>query len=256
MSIHKTAIVDKRAELADGVSVAPYAVIEADTRIGSGTQVGPHCVIGTYTTIGKDCQIFTGAAVGSITQDKKFKGAKSFLEIGDKNIIREYATINRGTEEGGVTKIGNENLLMAYSHVAHDCTIGDYAIIANCGTLAGHVAIEDRAVIGGLTAVHQFVRIGKLSITGGCSKVVQDIVPFSMADGHPARIYSTNSIGLDRVGVSDEVKSSIKKAFKIIFLMKLNLKNALKKVEEELPPSKELSYLIEFINSSERGISS
>jgi len=255
MQIHKTAIIDPKAELADDIIVGPYTIIHKNVKIGAGTQIGAHCLIDEYTTIGKNCQIFTGTVVGSITQDKKFKGEKSFLEIGDDNIIREYATINRGTEAGSTTKIGNENLFMAYSHIAHDCKIGNNTVLANCGTLAGYVTLEDGAIVGGLAAIHQFVRIGKLAIIGGCSKVVQDIVPFCMVDGHPAVPYGINSIGLERAGYPDKAKEGLKKAFKIIFSMKLNIKNALKKIEDELPPQEEITYLINFIKSSERGIS-
>ena len=254
MNIHKTAVISPGAELADDVSVGPYAIINDNVKIGAGTKLEAHCIIDSYTTIGRDCHVFYGAVIGSITQDKKFEGKKSFLEIGDNNIIREYVTINRGTEENSRTRIGNDNLLMAYTHIAHDCQIGNGVIIANCGTLAGHVAVEDKVIIGGLAGTHQFVRIGELSIIGGCSKVVQDIVPYSMSDGHPAKIYGVNSIGLERADLPDEARESLKKAFKILFSMKLNTKSALSKIEKELPPSKEISKLVNFIKSSERGI--
>lgn len=255
MDIHKTAIINPGADLGDEVSVGPYAIINDKVRIGSGTRIGPHCVIESFTTIGKNCQIFSGAIIGSITQDKKFKGTRSFLEIGDNNIIREYATINRGTEEDSKTIIGNDNLIMAYSHIAHDCRIGNEVVIANCGTLAGYVTIEDKAVLGGLSAVHQYVRMGELAIIGGCSKVVQDIVPYSMADGHPAEVYGINSLGLERADIQDEIRNNLKKAFKMLFSMKLNVKNALARIEEEIPPSREINHLIDFIKSSQRGIS-
>jgi len=254
MNIHETAIISKDAKLEERVCVGPYAVIEANTRIGVGTSIGPHCVIGEFTTLGKNCQVFSGAVVGSITQDKKFSKKKSFLEIGDNNIIREYVTINRGTEENSKTKIGNNCLLMAYSHVAHDCVIGDKVIIANCGTLAGHVVLEESAIIGGLAAVHQFVRVGTMAIIGGCSKVVQDIVPYAMADGHPAKIYKVNALGLERAGFTNESKDNLKRAFKIIFSMKLNIKNALLKIEKQFPQTKEIITLLDFIKNSERGI--
>lgn len=254
MNIHKTAIIDKKAELADDVSVGPYSVISSDVKIGSGTKIGPHCVIDKFTSIGKDCQIFSGAVLGSLSQDKKFKEKISFLEIGNYNTIREYTTMNRATQENGKTKIGDNNFFMAYSHIAHDCQIGSNVTLANCTTLAGHVILEDGVITGGLSGVHQFVRVGKLAIIGGCTKVVQDIVPYSMSDGHPAKTYGINSIGLERAGFSDEVKHNLKKAFKILFFMELNIKNALAKVLEEVPPSEEITYLIDFIKSSERGI--
>ena len=255
VKIHSTTVIDKNAELADDVSIGPYSVISGRTKIGSGTEIGSHCIIDEFTTIGKNCRVFSGAILGSISQDKKFKGAKSFVEIGDNNTIREYTTINRATEENGKTIIGNNNLIMAYGHIAHDCRVGNNIVIANCGTLGGHVVVEDGAIIGGLTGVHQFVRIGNLSIIGGASKVVQDIVPYSMSDGHPVKIYGVNSIGLERSGFSDEAKDNLSKAFKLLFFMKLNTKNALKRIEEELPPSEEITKLINFIKSAERGIS-
>jgi len=254
MGIHKTAIISKDVKLAENVSVGPYTVINGNAVIGAGTEIGAHCVIGEFTTIGKDCKIFSGAIVGSISQDKKFDEKRSFLEIGNNNIIREYVTINRGTQKDSKTTVGNNCLFMAYSHIAHDCKIGDKVILANCVTLAGYVELEDGVIIGGLAGVHQFVRIGRLSIIGGCSKVVQDIVPYSMSDGHPAKVYTINTIGLDRAGFADAQKDSLKRAFKIIFSMKLNTKNALLKVEKELVPTKEITILIDFIKSAERGI--
>jgi UDP-N-acetylglucosamine acyltransferase len=254
MNIHETAIISKDVKLGKGVCIGPYAVINSDVKIGEGTSIGAHCVIGEFTSIGENCQLFPGAIAGSITQDKKFTQKKSFLDIGDNNIIREYATINRGTEENSKTVIGNNCLLMAYSHVAHDCIIGDNVVIANCGTLAGHVVLEKGVIIGGLAAVHQFVRVGTLSIIGGCSKVVQDIVPYAMADGHPAKIYKVNTVGLERSGFTEEEKENLKRAFKIIFSMKLNIKNALSKIEKQITPSDEITTLVKFIKDSERGI--
>ena len=203
MKIHPTALVDKKAKLADDIEVGPYAIIGPDAEIQSSTSIGPYVAIEGYTAIGKNCRIFTGSCIGSPPQDLKYKkGTKSFLKIGNNNIIREYVTLNPGTEEEGLTSLGNDNLLMAYSHVAHDCKVGNECVIANAGTLAGHVTLEDKVVIGGLTAIHQFVRVGKLSIIGGCSKVVQEIPPFSTCDGHPARIYGLNLIGLRRSKMS------------------------------------------------------
>ena len=177
MLIHPTAIISPKAKLADQVSVGPYTIISDQVTIGAGTAIGAHCVIEGNTTIGKNCEIFTGSVIGSRPQDLKFKNEKVFLEIGNNNIIREYCTLNPATKEGAKTIVGNDNLLMAYSHVAHDCRVANGCVLANNSTLAGHVSIEDKAVIGGLVAIHQFVRIGMLAIIGGCSKVVQDIPP-------------------------------------------------------------------------------
>jgi UDP-N-acetylglucosamine acyltransferase len=254
MSIHPTAIISSKAKLAESVSVGPYSVIGDQVVIGPQTKVGSHCVIEGNTAIGKNCEIFTGAVIGSRPQDLKFKGEKVFLEIGDNNIIREYCTLNPGTGEGAKTTIGDNNLLMAYSHIAHDCSLGSGCVLANNSTLAGHVSIEDKAVVGGLVAIHQFVRIGMLSIIGGCSKVVQDIPPFSTCDGHPARVYGLNLIGLKRKGISHEAIKKIDQAFKLIFNSGLTAKHALERVEKEIEITEEVTYLIDFVRSSERGL--
>ncbi len=252
--IHPTAIVHPDAVLGEGVEVGPWALIDGTVKIGARTKIGPRVTIEGHTTIGEDNVIFTGAVVGSMTQDKKFDGGVSYLKIGDRNMIREYATLNPGTLNGTETVVGNDNLLMAYCHVAHDCVIGNGATLANNATLAGHVIVEDKAIIGGLSAVHQFVRIGKLSITGGCSKVVQDIPPFMMVDGHPAQAFGINSIGLDRAGFAAEEKSAIKKAFKIIFKSGLILKNVIAQIRKDIPPSPSIQTIIDFLETSERGI--
>ncbi|HOE68568.1 MAG TPA: acyl-ACP--UDP-N-acetylglucosamine O-acyltransferase [Candidatus Omnitrophota bacterium] len=252
--VHPTAIVHPDAVLGEGVEVGPWAIIEGTVRIGARTRVGPRVTIEGNTTIGEDNEIFTGAVVGSRTQDKKFAGGKTYLRIGDRNRIREYVTINPGTLDGTETVIGNDNLLMAYAHVAHDCVIHSGCTLANNGTLAGHVIVEDKAIIGGLSAVHQFVRIGSLSITGGCSKVVQDIPPFMMVDGHPAKAFGLNSVGLDRAGFSAKDKSDLKKAFKIIFKSGLILKNAVKEIRARVPGSAVIDTLVAFLEKSERGI--
>ncbi|MDD5043973.1 MAG: acyl-ACP--UDP-N-acetylglucosamine O-acyltransferase [Candidatus Omnitrophica bacterium] len=252
--IHSQAICSKSARLADDVEVGPYTVIGDNVSIAGGTQIGAFCVIDGHTAIGKNCRIFTGAVVGSVPQDLKYKGEISYLEVGDGNIIREYCTLNVGTGEGGKTTVGNNNLIMAYSHVAHDCVVGNDCIIANGGTLAGHVTIEDKAVVGGLVAIHQFTRIGKLSIIGGCSKVVQDVPPFSTSDGHPTRTYGLNLVGLRRAGLGAETISNLKHAFKLLFNSELAISHAVEKILAEVPAGDEISYLINFIKNSKRGI--
>jgi UDP-N-acetylglucosamine acyltransferase len=254
MPIHPSAVISPKAKLASGVSVGPFSVIAEGVTIGANTKVGAHCVIEGNTTIGKNCEIFTGAVVGSRPQDLKFKGEKVFLEIGNNNIIREYCTLNPGTGEGAKTVVGDANLLMAYTHVAHDCRVGSGCVLANNATLAGHVTIEDKAVIGGIVAIHQFVRIGMLSIVGGCSKVVQDIPPFSTCDGHPARVYGLNLIGLRRKGISHESIKKIDQAFRLIFNSGLSAKHAIEQVEKEIEKTQEIIYLINFVKSSERGL--
>ncbi|MCX5715915.1 MAG: acyl-ACP--UDP-N-acetylglucosamine O-acyltransferase, partial [Candidatus Omnitrophica bacterium] len=201
------------------------------------------------TSIGSKCNIFTGAVIGSITQDLKFKGDKSFVKIGDNNTIREYTTVNRGTQRNSVTKIGNNNMIMAYTHIAHDCHIGSSVIIANCGTLAGYVTIEDRAILGGLVGVHQFVRIGALAIIGGCSKVVKHIPPYSMSDGHPAKVYGLNTIGLRRAGISGNSRAKLRYAFRILINSGLSLPHALKKIDKTVPSCKEVKNLVHFLKT-------
>jgi len=254
MNIHNTAIVDKKARLADDIKVGPCAIIGPNVEIGKSTEIGAHAVVDGYTTIGEDCRIFTGACIGSPPQDLKYKDEKSFLKIGNNNTIREYVTMNPGTDEGGVTSVGDGNLLMAYSHVAHDCKIGNGCVIANSGTLAGHVNVEDKVIIGGLAAIHQFVRVGKLSIIGGCSKIVKDIPPFSTCDGHPARVYGLNLIGLKRAGMTKEAISLLNKAFKILFYSGLSVRNAIDNTRETVESCVEVEYLLDFVKASERGV--
>lgn len=253
--IHTKAIVSKKAELGDDVEVGPYAIIEDRVIIGSGTKIGANSVIHDNVSVGKNCKIFPGAVLGSEPQDRKYKGEKSFLEIGDGNTIRECVTFNIGTKEGSKTVIGNNNLFMAYSHVAHDCVIGNNCILANGATLAGHIVIEDKALISGLVAVHQFVRIGTLSIVGGCSKVVQDIPPFSTCDGHPARIFGLNLVGLKRNNVPHEIIDKLKHAYRILFRSGLILKHALLKMEQERETAEEVTLLVNFLKGSSRGVS-
>ncbi|MBU4478352.1 MAG: acyl-ACP--UDP-N-acetylglucosamine O-acyltransferase [Candidatus Omnitrophica bacterium] len=253
-NIHPTACVHPKAQLEECVSVGPFSVVGEQVRIGAQTSLGNSCLIDGHTQIGKRCKIFTGAVIGSIPQDLKYKGEKAPVIIGDDNIIREYVTINSGTAEKGKTVIGNKNLLMAYCHVAHDCEIFDEVVIANVGTLAGHVSIEKRAVIGGLVAIHQFVRVGQFAIVGGCSKVTQDIPPYAMVDGHPARVYGINNVGLKRANIPAESIQYLKTAFKILFRIGLATTNALKRIKNEIPPDSHVEYLIKFIENSQRGV--
>lgn len=254
MVIHPTAIVSKSAKLADDVEIGPYAIVGDNVSISSGTKIGPFCNIDGNTRIGKRCLLFTGAVIGTIPQDLKYKSETSFLEIGDDNTIREYSTFNRGTGEGGKTVVGNNNLFMAYSHIAHDCFVGNNCIIANNGTLAGYVKIEDKAVVGGLVAIHQFVRIGTLSIIGGCSKVVQDIPPYATCDGHPSKVYGLNIIGLKRAGIARETITQLGTAFRILFNSGLSIKHAIEKVQSQASLSPEVLNLINFVKNSQRGI--
>jgi UDP-N-acetylglucosamine acyltransferase len=253
--IHASAIIHPKAQIADNVEIGPYTVIGEHVRLHPGTQIAAHVVIDGWTEIGEGCRVFPFASIGSVPQDLKFKGEESQVRIGRHNTIREYVTVNRGTEQGGgVTKIGDHNLLMAYVHVAHDCQIGDHVILANAATLAGHITVQDYAVIGGLTGLHQFVRIGRHSIIGGCSAVAQDIPPFVSAVGNRVKLYGLNAVGLKRHGFSDEQLASLKSAYKILFRSKLSMKEAVKKIRDEWPHSAEAQELATFVETSERGV--
>ncbi|MBN3038299.1 MAG: acyl-ACP--UDP-N-acetylglucosamine O-acyltransferase [Candidatus Omnitrophica bacterium] len=253
-NIQSTAQVAPGAQLAEDVEIGHYAVIGPEVKIGPGNKIADHCVIAGNTTIGKNNQIFTGAVIGSVPQDLKYKGERTEIVIGDNNIIREYVTVNLGTAASQKTAIGNNNLIMAYAHIAHDCVIGNNVVIANVGTLAGHIVIEDKAILGGLAAVHQFVRIGTLAIVGGCSKVNKDIPPYSMCDGHPARVLSLNKVGLERWGITKETKSHLKHAFTILFKSGLSMSHAIEQVEKEIPAVPEIVHLVNFIKDSRRGV--
>lgn len=254
-AIHPTAIVDPQAELSPGVAVGPYAVIGPDVRVGPRTAIGAHCVLEGRTTIGADCQLFTGAVIGSIPQDLKYAGERSELVIGDRNHIREYVTINLGTKGGGgSTVIGSDCLLMAYAHVAHDCRVGNHVVIANSAALAGHILVEDRAIVGGLVGIHQFVRVGTLAMVGGCSRVAQDVPPYATCVGYPAKVFGLNSEGLKRVGMSEDIKERLHRAFKVLFHSKLSMSNALQHVAQNIPSCPEVEHLLAFIRQSKRGV--
>jgi UDP-N-acetylglucosamine acyltransferase len=212
-------------------------------------------VVEGHTTLGRGNELFPFACVGLKTQDLKWKGGVTRTEIGDHNTFREHVTVHSATADGGVTRVGSHNHLLAYSHVAHDVQLGDHVIMSNAATLAGHIVVEDHAVIGGLAAVHQFCRIGRLSMIGGCSKVVQDVPPFMIADGNPARTRTVNRVGLERQGASEAVQAALKQAFKILFREHLSIPNALARIESELPHLPELLHLIQFARTSERGLS-
>ncbi len=253
--IHPTAIIDPRATLAEDVEVGPFSVIGPDVRIGPRTKIGVHCVVEGVTTIGADCQLFTGTVIGSAPQDLKYAGEQSQLIIGDRNLIREYVTINSGTQGGGgKTMIGSDCLLMAYAHVAHDCLIGDHVIIANSAGLAGHIVVEDRTVIGGLVGLHQFVRVGTLAMVGGCSRVVQDVPPYSTCVGYPAKVFGLNTEGLRRAGLPAETKEQLHRAFRLLFHSGLAMPHALEQVAGETNHHPEINHLVEFIRQSKRGV--
>ena len=254
--IHPTAIVDPKAEIAEGVEIGPYSVIEKDVVIGERTKIGPHVVIREGTQIGKQCHIFQFSSIGEAPQAFAYKGEKTYLLIGDQNIFREFVTIHRGTVPGGKkTIIGNNNYFMAYAHVAHDCQIGNHVVMANGATLAGHILIEDHATIGGLSAVHQFCQIGTHAFLSGLTGVSLDIPPYTLASGSRARLFGLNLVGLKRHHFSEETLRALKKAYRLIFRSGLTMEKAVKQVKEDsISQMPEVQHLLQFIQNSKRGI--
>lgn len=254
--IHPTAVIDPGAKLDPTVSVGPYAVIGEHVTIGAGTSVGPHAVIEGRTEIGRENQIFQFASIGAIPQDLKYHGEESTLKIGDRNKIREFVTIHLGTEDGGgITTVGNDNLFMAYSHVAHDCLVKNHVILANAATLAGHVEVDDFAILGGLSAVHQFTRIGCHVMASGGSMIAQDVAPYSIVQGDRAKTVGLNLTGLKRRGYSAEALANIKQMYKLVFRSNLKLEDAVKQIAEDFDTDKsEVATYLEFLKKSERGL--
>ncbi len=256
MSIHPTAIVDRKAELAPDVTIGPYCVIDPDVRIDSGTELGVYVSVHAGTTIGRQCRFCGHASIGTDPQDLKYKGEPTRLQIGDRNVFREFVTVNRGTPGGGgITTIGNDGLFMAYAHVAHDGHIGDYVIFANAATLAGHVTVSDHAQVGAFSAVHQFCRVGPHAFIGGFSVVTRDALPYVKTVGarNEAKIYGINTIGLQRKGIPESSIEELKEVYRILFRSQLNTSDALARAREKRWAAPEVATLIEFIESSERG---
>lgn len=254
-TIHPSSVVHPGAKIGAGCRIGPYCVIGENVVLGEGSLLHSHVVLDGHTRLGRANEIFPFASIGLKTQDLKWSGGTTHTEIGDANTFREHVTIHSATGDGEVTRVGSHNHILAYSHIAHNVTVGDHVIMSNVATLAGHVAVEDHAVVGGLAAVHQFCRIGRMAIIGGCSKVVQDVPPFMLADGNPAETRTINKVGLDRNGVSEEIQAALKQAYKILFREGLTISNALARIEAELAPSPELQHLVRFVRASERGIS-
>ncbi len=254
MEIHKSAEVDKNAELGKNVKIGPFAVVEANVTIGDNCEIGSASLIASGTTIGSGCKVFHGAVLGTIPQDLKFEGEDSFLEIGNDTTIREFATLNRGTKDRWKTRVGNNCLLMAYSHIAHDCHLGNNVVIANSVNMAGHVTIEDHVGIGGMSPVHQFVRIGRHSFIGGGLRIHKDVPPYILAMGEPLRYGGLNRVGLKRRGFSDETLALMKEAYRIIYQLNLTVKDAIQKVEDDVEQIEEVCDILSFFRESERGV--
>ena len=254
------------------VQIHPSTLVDPSAEIGAGTIIGPYCVIAPEVIVGENCwlqhhvtlcgpmragarnKFYAYCSIGQQTQDLKYQGEPTYLEIGDDNTFREFVTINRSTTGEGKTRVGSRGNFLAYSHIGHDCTVGDEVVFSNNGTLAGHVQVGNHAVMGGLTAVHQFCRIGRFAITGGCAKIVQDVPPFMIADGNPAEIRGVNLVGLERKGFTPKSVKWIKEAFRLIYRSKYNTRQAVDAVRKELPQTEEIMQIIEFIEQSERGI--
>src|SRR5881296_195548 len=254
VQIHSTAIIDPGAKIGPGTIVGPYCVIGLDVVLGPNCWLQHHVTLCGPMKAGAKNRFYAYCSIGQQTQDLKYRGEPTYLEIGDENTFREFVTVNRSTTSEGKTRIGNCGNFLAYSHIGHDCVVGDGVVFSNNGTLAGHVQIGDDAVMGGLTAVHQFCRIGCYAITGGCSKIVQDIPPFMIADGNPAKVRGINLVGLERSGFPAENAKWIKEAFRLIYRSKYNTRQAIEAIRAELPSSVEINQIVEFIEQSERGI--
>lgn len=253
--LHPTAIVHPGAQVGAGCEIGPYCVVGEHVILGEKCKLHSHVVIDGHTRLGRENEIFPFASIGLKTQDLKWKGGTTRVEIGDGNTFRECVTIHSATGDGEVTRVGSHNHILAYCHIAHNCALGDHIIMSNVATLAGHVTVGDHAVIGGLVAIHQFCRIGKMSMIGGCSKVVQDVPPFMLADGNPAETRTINKIGMERNGISETVQSALRQAYKILFREGLTISNALVLLEKEFSKLEEVQYLVQFVQSSQRGIS-
>ena len=251
--VHSSALVDPTAQIDEGAWIGPYCVIEGGTQIGAGTVLESNVVMKRGTTLGKRCRVWPHCILGHEPQDVKFLGEESFLRIGDDNILREMVTIHRATGEGAQTVIGNNNILMAYVHVGHNCVIGNNTMISNTTGIAGHITIEDKVVIGGFAGIHQFVHIGKMAMVGGLSKVVQDVPPFCIADGRPAKVHGLNIRGLRRNGIPPEQRNQVSTAFKLLYRTGLNTSQALERIHAEIPPSETLSYFIHFVERVREG---
>ncbi|MHC4150223.1 MAG: acyl-ACP--UDP-N-acetylglucosamine O-acyltransferase [Planctomycetota bacterium] len=252
--LHPTAIVDAGAELGENVTISPFAIIDGDVIIGDNTWIGPQVKVASGTRIGKNCQVHQGAVLGGTPQDFKFEFEETILKIGDHTIIREYCTLSRGTQDHWRTEVGSHCFLMAYVHVAHDCILGDHLILANAVNMAGHVQIHDYAGVGGLVPIHQFVRIGRHAFIGGGCRVPKDVPPYILAAGEPPRFAGINIVGLNRHGFGKEAKARLRKAYRILYRSNLNFSQAVTRIKEEFALEDEIKDVVDFVETSERGI--
>ncbi len=252
--IHPTAIVHADAQIGNNVTIGPFAVVDGDVVIGDDTEIGSHTYIADGARIGKNCRIHKGAVVATIPQDLKFENEQTVFEIGDNTTVREFCTLNRGTSESGKSRVGSHCLLMAYAHVAHDCEIGDNVILANAVQVAGHVTIEDWAIIGGLTGIHQFCHVGRHSMIGGHFRAVHDVPPYIIASEEPLQFAGVNAVGLRRRGFSPDTRSKIKAAYRLLYRSNLNVTQAVERIKEEIEIIPEVQHILTFIEESDRGV--
>ncbi len=251
--IHPTAIIHPGAQIGADCRIGPYCIVGENVVLGNGCHLHSHVVLDGHTRLGSNNEIFPFASIGQKSQDLKWKGGVTRTEIGDHNTFREFVTVNAATGDGQETRIGNHNHFLAYSHVAHDCILGSHIIMSNCTMLAGHVQVDDHAVMS-VSAVHQFCRVGRLSMIGGCSKVTQDVAPYMIVDGNPSETRTINKVGLERHGVSEEAQLALKQSYKILFRSGLSIPNAIQRIEQEVALLPEIKHLLDFVRSSERGI--
>lgn len=254
-TIHPSAIIDPAAEIAEGVDIGPFCIIHGNVKIGRGTKLHSSVVVGQWTEIGENNEIYPGAVIGVAPQDLRYSGERAYTRVGNRNVIREYVTVHRASDAEGMTSIGDDNLIMAYTHVAHNCILGNQIIIANSCGLAGHVEIEDMAVLGGMCGLHQFTRVGKLAMLGGMAQIRQDVPPFSMVDGQPARIFGMNIRGMQRRGINKDSRQALKGCYRLILQSGLNLTQALNSIRATIDPTDEVRHLIKFLeNPSKMGV--
>jgi UDP-N-acetylglucosamine acyltransferase len=255
IQVDKLAVVHKDAEIGENCLIGPFCTVAANTKIGANSRLRSHVVVEPHTTIGEECDLFPYATIGMQSQDQKYvPNTVTYTRIGDRNVIREYVSIHSGTEEGSTTSVGNDCAMLGHSHIGHNCEVGNHVVLSQGAVLAGHVIIGDHANIGGLSAIHQFCHVGRAAMIAGMARAIQDVLPFTIAEGHPARMRVINKVGMERAGYSRQEVSHVRKAFRILFMRELRLEDAVNQVQETFPDSESVRLMVESIQSSQRGI--